>query len=121
MADYEIGYGKPPRHSQFRKGVCANPSGRPKRRNAEIGDVVRSFLSVTAQYREKGRTRKTSRLELAIKRHVTAALNGDVGSAAMLLKMRAQAIRLGDTGPLIIHFVNALPPMRYEVDEQEES
>jgi hypothetical protein len=36
-------------------------------------------------------------------------------------KMRAQAIRLGDTGPLIIQVVNALPPMRYEVDEQEES
>src|SRR5271154_7013209 len=101
MADYEIGYGKPPRHSQFKKGVCANPSGRPRRFNPEIGDVVRSFLSVTAQYREKGRTKKTSRLELAIKRHVAAALNGDVGSAAMLLKMRAQAIKLGDTGPLI--------------------
>jgi hypothetical protein len=50
-------------------------------------------------------------LELAIKRHVTAALNGDVGSAAMLLKMRAQAIRLGDIGPIIIRIENALPPM----------
>jgi hypothetical protein len=69
---------------------------------------------VTAQYREKGRTKKTSRLELAIKRHVAAALNGDVGSAAMLLKMRAQAIRLGDTGSLIIQFVSAVPrcPMK---------
>ena len=121
MADYEIGYGRPPRHSQFKKGVCANPRGRPRRRNAELADVVRSFLSVTAQYCEKGRTRKTSRLELAIKRHVTAALNGDIGSAAMLLKMRAQAIRLGDTGPLIIQIMNALPPMPYEVDDEEES
>ena len=102
MSDYEIGYGKPPRHSQFKKGVCANPQGRPRRRNAELGDIVRGFLSAEAQYREKGRTRKTSRLELAIKRHVAAALNGDVGSAAMLLKMRAQAIRLGDIGPVII-------------------
>jgi hypothetical protein len=121
MVDYEIGYGKPPRHSQFRKGICANPRGRPKRCNAEIGDVVHSFLSATAQYRENERTRKTSRLELAIKRHVAAALNGDVGSAAMLLKMRAHAKRFGDTGPLIIHIVNALPPMRYEVDNEEGS
>jgi Family of unknown function (DUF5681) len=52
MADYEIGYGKPPRHSQFKKGVCANPSGRPRRRNAELGDVVRGFLSAEAQYCE---------------------------------------------------------------------
>jgi hypothetical protein len=39
----------------------------------------------------------------------------------MLLKMRAQAIKLGDTGPLIIRVENALPPMPYEVDEQQES
>ena len=58
---------------------------------------------------------------MAIKRHVAAALNGDVGSAAMLLKMRAHAKRFGDTGPLIIHIVNALPPMRYEVDNEEGS
>jgi len=116
MADYEIGYGRPPRHSQFKKGVCANPSGRPRRCNAEIGDVVRSFLSADAQYRERGRTRKTSRLELVIKRHVAGALNGDIGSAAMLLKMRARALRSGDIGPLIIRIENSLPPFPYEVD-----
>ena len=108
MVDYEIGYGKPPRHSQFKKGVCANPRGRPRRRESQIGDVVRSFLSAETEYREKGRTRKTSRLELVIKRHVTAALNGDVGSAAMLLKMRAHGMKFGDAGPLIITLVN--PP-----------
>ena len=107
MVDYEIGYGKPPKHSQFKKGVCANPRGRPRRRDTQIGEVVRDFLSGKAQYREKGRTKKTSRLELAIKRHVTAALNGDVGSAAMLLKMRAHGLKFGDVGPLIIRLVNS--------------
>lgn len=121
MADYEIGYRKPPRHSQFKKGVCANPRGRPRRGNAEIADVVRSFMSAEAQYREKGRTRKTSRLELTIKRHVNSALNGDVGSAAMLLKMRAHAERRGDIGPAVIKIVNALPPPPDEVDGEEES
>ena len=112
MRDYEIGYGKPPRRSQFKKGVSANPRGRPRRPSTEIGDVVRSFLSAKTEYREKGRIRKTSRLELAIKRHVTAALNGDVGSAAMLLKMRAQANKFGDTytGPRIIQIINSPGP-----------
>jgi hypothetical protein len=104
-----------------RRAFAPTPSGRRKRHNPEIGDVVLSFLSADALYREKRRIGKTSTLELAIKRHVAAAFNGDIGSAAMLLKMRAQAIRLGDTGPLIIQIVNALPPMRYEVDEEEES
>jgi len=29
--DYKIGYGKPPRHTQFRKGTTGCPTGRPKR------------------------------------------------------------------------------------------
>ena len=29
--DYRIGYGNPPRHSQFCKGVSGHPAGRPKR------------------------------------------------------------------------------------------
>ena len=27
--DHEVGYGKPPRHSQFVKGQSGNPRGRP--------------------------------------------------------------------------------------------
>jgi hypothetical protein len=27
---YDIGYGKPPKHSQFPKGKSGNPNGRPK-------------------------------------------------------------------------------------------
>src|SRR5258708_10829181 len=30
-SDYKVGYGKPPRHAQFRKGTTGCPTGRPKR------------------------------------------------------------------------------------------
>jgi hypothetical protein len=37
MSDYEIGYGKPPKHSQFEKGVRPNLRGRSKRQDLQIG------------------------------------------------------------------------------------
>jgi len=34
-SDYDIGYGKPPKDSQFQKGVSGNPNGRPKKRKSK--------------------------------------------------------------------------------------
>jgi uncharacterized protein DUF5681 len=31
MADYDVGYGKPPKHGRYKKGESGNPRGRPKR------------------------------------------------------------------------------------------
>ena len=31
MDSYEVGYGKPPKNTQFQKGVSGNPTGRPKK------------------------------------------------------------------------------------------
>lgn len=38
--DYEIGYGKPPKQTQFRKGQSGNPRGRPKRKKPALRKVV---------------------------------------------------------------------------------
>lgn len=107
MGDYEIGYGKPPKHSQFKKGVCSNPLGRPRRRASSIGEVVQDVLNGTTNIPNKGRMRRGSRLELVIHRHFVAALSGDVASAAMLLKLREHGLKYGDSGPLIIHILNS--------------
>jgi hypothetical protein len=49
-ASYEVGYGKPPRHTQFRKGRSGNPGGRPSRKRVErmqalaLRDAFRAVL-----------------------------------------------------------------------------
>lgn len=110
MTDYEIGYGKPPKHSQFKKGVCPNPQGRGKRRAPKFGDIVENVLNGKVEFRDRGKTKKASRIELLIRKLVASAIKGDVASAAQLLKLHAHAKKFGDGGPLVIRVTGGLPP-----------
>jgi hypothetical protein len=43
-AGYEVGYGRPPKHTRFRKGQSGNPKGRPKGAKA-FNTIVRETLT----------------------------------------------------------------------------
>src|SRR5580704_3540027 len=91
MSDYDVGYGKPPKHAQFKKGVCPNPHGRGKRRDLTIAEILNKVLNARTDFRERGKLKKASRIELSIRRFAALATKGDVVSAAWLLKMRAHS------------------------------
>jgi hypothetical protein len=110
MSDYDVGYGRPPRHSQFKKGVCPNPRGRGKRGDLQIGEIMKRVLNATTEFRDRGKVKKASRLELSVRRLAASAAKGDIGSAAWLLKLRAHAEKYRDAGPTIFRIVGGLPP-----------
>jgi hypothetical protein len=91
MSDYDVGYGKPPKHAQFKKGVCPNPHGRGKRRDLKVAEILTKVLNAKTNFREHGKLKKASRFELSIRRFAALVIKGDVASAAWLLKMRAHA------------------------------
>ena len=59
---YEVGYGKPPKHSQFRPGQSGNPAGRRKGVRNLKTDVKRT-LATPVKVKEGGRTRTRSTQE----------------------------------------------------------
>jgi hypothetical protein len=81
--DYEVGYGKPPKHTRFKKGQSGNPKGRPKGAmgfTASLKQEMESKVTV----REGGREVKVSKAEAAAKRLVGKALGGDMAALKML-------------------------------------
>ena len=77
--DYEIGWGKPPKHSQFKPGQSGNSKGRPKgTRNLKTD--LQEELSEMVEVREGRKTRAVSKQRALLKRLVADALNGK-GSA----------------------------------------
>jgi hypothetical protein len=102
MAEYEVGYKKPPRHSQFKPGNRANPHGRGKRTRRTEAEFVHEIMTQPVSFREGGKTKQAPRIELLIKSYGAAALSGDVGAAEALLKIREDFAKNRAIEPIVI-------------------
>lgn len=111
--DYQVGYGKPPKHSQFKPGKSGNPQGRPKGTKNLKTDLM-DELCETILVHEGGQARKLSKQRALVKALLTRALKGDVRAANLLLSMM---MRLLDTGEGAPEEVEGLHPDELEILE----
>jgi hypothetical protein len=95
-ADDRVGFGHPPRHSQFQPGTSGNPAGRP-RGVQTVGDVVRKTLNQKVSISEGGRIRHVSKLEAIFARAVNDAARGDVRALRLIVSLSE---RYAQSGPV---------------------
>lgn len=74
--DGQVGYGRPPKHSQFKKGQSGNPNGRRRKYQSER-EIVEAELRKLVPVIEDGRQVKLTKLEYMTRNQVNAALRGD--------------------------------------------
>jgi hypothetical protein len=94
-ADEDVGYGKPPRASQFKAGQSGNPKGRPKGSKNEA-TILQELLQHKVMLNERGKTRKIILLEAILRKVADDCLKGNTKSISFLLN-RYQAAAAGDT------------------------
>lgn len=73
---YDVGYGKPPKHAQFKKGQSGNLKGRPKG-TLNLATVLERTLREPVVINENGRRKVITKLEAAITQLVNKAASGD--------------------------------------------
>ncbi len=99
-SDPEVGYRKPPRHTQFRKGTSGCPSGRPKR---PPGISIKEILDGD----QRGKNGEViSRREAVVIALVNDALRGNQKAFSKFMKLmhRSRLIRHEQTqSPTVIH------------------
>ena len=82
--DYEIGYGKPPKATRFRKGVSGNPTGRPKG-SRSISSILAKLGRERVKVTTNGKTRTMTKLEVVFTQLNNQAASGNLKAIRELL------------------------------------
>jgi hypothetical protein len=90
---YEVGRGKPPKHTQFKPGQSGNPNGRPPGARNLLTDVLEE-LRVNVAITENGRALKLPKQRVIAKSWVAKAAKGDTKAISLLLATIAKALGL---------------------------
>jgi hypothetical protein len=75
--DYDVGYGKPPKHTRFKKGKSGNPKGRPRRFAFEDDEApLRRYLLEPMTVIIKGKKTVMPTIDVIIKSMIHKAIQG---------------------------------------------
>ena len=91
--DYEVGYKRPPKEHQFKKGVSGNPKGRPKN-NATFAENILDEMQEKIIVKESGKQKKITKKQALAKKLVAEALNGKNSAIKLLLPILASETNL---------------------------
>lgn len=82
--NYEVGYGRPPKHTQFKPGQSGNAKGRP-RKSKELHKLIQAELDTTIPVNEAGREKRITKREALVKQLVNLAIKGNAKPLQLVL------------------------------------
>ena len=96
-SNYEVGYGKPPRHTRFQKGRSGNPAGRPRGKK-NLATLLSDALDQKIIVVESGRRKKISKREAIVTQLVNKSASADLKATQIVLAMLRDVETRADSG-----------------------
>jgi len=81
---YQVGYGKPPKATQFKPRESGNPAGR-KKGSKNLSTLLRQAMDEQLTINVNGRTKRMSKMEAAFTQLVNRAASGDTKAIKMMV------------------------------------
>ncbi len=95
--DYQVGYGKPPQHTRFRKGQSGNRRGRPPG-SKNLATIVSEALNEKVVVIDNGRRRTITKREATVAQLINKSAQADLKAIQMVLGLVQDIERRAD-GP----------------------
>jgi hypothetical protein len=91
--DYEVGYGRPPKHSRFNKGRSGNPRGRPRKSVAppsdqiDLSEEIRQMLCESITITQDGQKVRVTKGQAMARQLYAKAVGGDMKAFTLLVRL----------------------------------
>src|SRR5579875_2376179 len=89
--DFEVGYKRPPKHTQFQPGCSGNPKGRPKRSKG-LKTIIRETMLERIKIRTPRGEKSVSKAEALVLKKIEAAFKGNLKAIQSLLILFQEAV-----------------------------
>lgn len=115
--NYDVGYGKPPKANQFKKGQSGNPKGR-KRSEENFIAVFKRLATKRVKVNNNGAVKTISMAEAIIARNYQAALKQDETAMGNMLRLAEYAGETQDQHDPKVVGLPLFMPERFESAEE---
>ena len=88
---YDVGYGKPPQHTRFKKGCSGHPAGRP-RESTNVTSELKELLAARTTIKVNGAVQKVRTAKAICLALIQKALGGDVRAFSKIVDIIGPAM-----------------------------
>jgi hypothetical protein len=94
--DYEIGHGRPPKATQWKKGQSANPGELSSRRSVDVAETIDKLLLTPVKITVNGESKRVAVLKAILEQLWNKAIAGDRRARAVFLRWLELAPQVAD-------------------------
>src|ERR1700674_3988439 len=103
---YEIGRGRPPKATQWKKGKSANPGGRSSPRSIGLLEMIDKLLLTSVKITRDGEPKRVTTLEAILEQLWSKGIEGDRRAMAIYIRCHKLAPQVAD-GAVEITFADS--------------
>ena len=94
--DYEIGHGRPPKATQWKKGRSANPGGQSSPHSVGLLEMIDALLLTSVKITRDGESTRVAVLKVILEQLWNKAITGDHRARAVFLRWLELAPQVAD-------------------------